>query len=97
MAERELVSMEGDNLNSTVLIAPHHGSRSSSTTEFLDKVNPELVIISSGWKNSYAFPHPSVLKRYRRRGCRILRTDRNGAVLMVADESSLRIKPVMKD
>ena len=97
MAERELVSMGKNTLQSTVLIAPHHGGRSSSTTEFLDTVKPELVIISSGWKTSYKFPHPSVLKRYKERGCRILRTDCNGAVMMVTDGRSLKIKPAIKD
>jgi len=90
-AERELVSMVGENLHSTVLIAPHHGSKSSSSGLFLDKVNPEYIIISSGWKNRFHFPHPSVLKRYAGLGGKILRTDINGAITMVTDGQSLEI------
>ena len=54
-AERELVEISGDELKSRVLIAPHHGSRTSSTDRFLDSVQPEVVIISSGWQNSELF------------------------------------------
>lgn len=92
-AERELVSMAGENLHSTVLIAPHHGSRSSSSRLFLDKVNPEYVIISSGWKNRFNFPHPSVLKRYAELDCKIFRTDINGAITIETGGQSLEIVP----
>ena len=64
-AEFELVGIAGDQLKSTVLIAPHHGSSTSSTEPFLEKVNPEVVIISSGWKSKFGFPHQPVLKRYK--------------------------------
>jgi competence protein ComEC len=92
-SERELVSMAGENLTSTVLIAPHHGSGSSSTGLFLDKVNPDYIIISSGWKNRFHFPHPSVLKRYASLGCKIFRTDMNGAITMATNGGSLDIRP----
>ncbi|MEA3438402.1 MAG: hypothetical protein U9R43_18205, partial [Thermodesulfobacteriota bacterium] len=92
-AERELVSMVGENLHSTVLIAPHHGSKFSSSRLFLDKVNPEHIIISSGWKNRFHFPHPSVLKRYDELDCKIFRTDINGAITMTTDGQSLEIIP----
>lgn len=84
-AERELIAIAGDELKSTVLLAPHHGSKTSSTELFLDKVRPELVIISSGWNNRFGFPHTSVLKRYMERNCRILRTDSHGAVTISTD------------
>ncbi|MBW2010258.1 MAG: DNA internalization-related competence protein ComEC/Rec2 [Deltaproteobacteria bacterium] len=90
-AEGEIVSMAVSDLKSTVLWAPHHGSKSSSTELFLDKVNPEIVIIPSGWKNRFGFPHPSVLKRYKQRGYRIYRTDHNGAVAISTDGQFLRI------
>jgi competence protein ComEC len=92
-AERGIVATHGDELKSTVLIAPHHGSRTSSTTMFLEKVKPEVVIISAGWKNSFRFPNPSVLKRYNENDCRIFRTDTNGAVAISIDGRDLKIKP----
>jgi len=93
LAERELVSMAGENLASTVLIAPHNGSGSSSSALFIDKVNPDSIIISSGWKNRFHFPHPSVLKRYTGLGCKIYRTDINGAITMATNGHSLEIRP----
>ncbi|MCP4371344.1 MAG: hypothetical protein GY797_24985, partial [Deltaproteobacteria bacterium] len=96
-SERELVSMAGENLTSTVLIAPHHGSGSSSTGLFLDKVNPEYIIISSGYKNRFHFPHPSVLKRYAALDCKIFRTDINGAICMLTNGHSLKIRPFITE
>ncbi len=92
-AESELVSIAGETLVCTVLIAPHHGSKSSSSCLFLDKVNPEYIIISSGWKNRFHFPHPSVLKRYAGLDCKIFRTDINGAITMATGGHSLEIMP----
>ena len=94
-AEYELAAIAGDKLKSTVLLAPHHGSKTSSTERFIEKVNPEVIIISSGWKSRFGFPHPSVLKRYEGKGCRILGTARNGAVSMSTDGQTLTIKPAI--
>ena len=79
-AEKELVAIAGNDLKSDVLIAPHHGSKTSNSELFIDSVNPKTVIFSSEWRNSYRFPHPSVLKKYIDRGCRILRSDSHGAI-----------------
>lgn len=95
MAENELVAIAGDDLTSDVLIAPHHGSKTSNSEIFIDSVNPETVIFSSGWRNSYKFPHPSVLKKYKERECRILRTDTHGAVTISTDGQSLEVLPVI--
>ena len=94
-AERDIVATHGDELKSTVLIAPHHGSKTSSTAMFLEKINPEIVIISAGWKNRFGFPHLSVLKRYNENNCRIFRTDKNGALMISSDGRALKIKPFM--
>ena len=94
-AEYELAAIAGDKLKSTVLLAPHHGSNTSSTERFVEKVNPEVIIISCGWKSRFGFPHPSVLKRYTDKGCRILGTAPNGAVCISTDGQTLRIKPTI--
>ena len=79
-AEAALVSRCRAKLPSQVLVVPHHGSRSSSTGDFIDAVAPRWVIFSAGWLNRFGFPHAAVLERYQRRGCRILRTDGHGAI-----------------
>ena len=89
LKEREMALFRGNdqdkNLQSKLLISPHHGSLKSSSKVFLDKVNPESVIISCGFGNPYGFPHPDVLKRYADRGYRVFRTDSNGAVTIFSD------------
>ncbi|UCH19572.1 MAG: ComEC/Rec2 family competence protein [Deltaproteobacteria bacterium] len=92
-AEKELVSLAGNELKSTVILTPHHGSISSSTRQFLEKVNPEIAVISAGWKNSFHFPHPEVLSRYTEMGCSVLRTDIQGAVRFTTNGKTLTVTP----
>ena len=94
-AERELTQMRNSQLNSTVLMAPHHGSKSSSTDVFLEAVNPQICVVSCGWKSRYRFPHPEVLQRYDRRGYRTYRTDSHGAVTFITDGQELEVKPYL--
>jgi competence protein ComEC len=91
-AEKELVYLAGNNLTSTVLIAPHHGSKTSSSKIFVKAVNPEMVIISSGRNNRFKFPHLVTLKRYENQGCTIWRTDISGAIRLSTDGQELSIK-----
>jgi len=95
--ESDLVRLAGNHLKSTVLIVPHHGSKSSSTDKFIDKIDPEIAIIPVGWKNRYNFPAPEVLERYKSRRCRILRTDENGAVTMSTDGKALKVTSMIVD
>ncbi len=90
--EKELVALAGNTLKSTVLIAPHHGSKTSSTKGLLDSVQPQAVVISSGWKGRFGFPHKSVLKKYNKRGCEVFRTDIKGAIMMETDGDVLKIR-----
>ncbi|MBN1939346.1 MAG: DNA internalization-related competence protein ComEC/Rec2 [Candidatus Aminicenantes bacterium] len=75
----------GEDIRSQVLKAPHHGSNSSSSEEFLAAVGPENAVISAGRGNHYGLPHPDVLSRYERLGARIFRTDLHGAVEFRSD------------
>ncbi len=92
-AERELIAMHPQELKSAVLVAPHHGSRTSSTAGFLDAVNPRAVIISSGRPDT--FPAPEVLEQYEHRALPILRTDSHGAVRITSDGRRLTCKPMV--
>ncbi len=95
-AETLLVNRHNNALSSTVLVAPHHGSRTSSTSDFLDAVSPETVIISSARAGRYRFPHAAVLKRYQRRKFQIFNTARNGAIQLATDGKRLNIRPTVK-
>ncbi len=72
--------LAGGLASSAVLIAPHHGSRSSSSADFIAALEADWVLLPVGHRNRYGFPHAEVLARYRASGARILRSDRDGAV-----------------
>ncbi|RJP86700.1 MAG: ComEC family competence protein [Desulfobacteraceae bacterium] len=90
--EKELAAAAPEGLLSTVLIAPHHGSNTSSSPAFLDAVHPETVIISSGKPDR--FPSPVVLDRYKHRNYQLFRTDENGAIRIVTDGKGMTVMPM---
>ncbi len=79
-AEAWLVERQREHLAATVLLAPHHGSKTSSTTPFLLAVQPEKAIISAGFHNSFGHPHVSVVKRYQQLGISTVNTSDKGAI-----------------
>ncbi len=66
-------------LASTVLLVPHHGSRTSSTAAFLDAVAPQLAVVQAAYRSRFGHPAPDVVQRYEARGITLLRSDRCGA------------------
>ncbi len=80
-SESRLLQSSG-NLRTDVLLAPHHGSRTSSTPEFVHAVAPVVTVFSVGYRNRFGHPHPAVSARYRQAGSRTLRTDLSGALLI---------------
>jgi competence protein ComEC len=83
--ESWLIFNAGHLLDVDVLKVAHHGSRTSSTEEFLDATTPRLAIISVGAENAYAHPSPEVESRLDARGIRTVRTDRGGTVMVRTD------------
>ncbi|MDP3611446.1 MAG: ComEC/Rec2 family competence protein, partial [Rubrivivax sp.] len=77
--EAALVRRAGDALRSTVLLVPHHGSRTSSTASFLDAVAPSVALVQAGYRSRFGHPAPDVVARYRSRGIAVQRSDRCGA------------------
>ncbi|MCB1757078.1 MAG: DNA internalization-related competence protein ComEC/Rec2 [Gammaproteobacteria bacterium] len=62
----------------TLLVAPHHGSRTSSSAAFVETLAPAYVVYSVGYRNPYGFPHEDVRQRYAALGAQAYRTDRDG-------------------
>ena len=87
--EEIVVSNAGNKLKSHIMLAPHHGSRYSSSMAFLETVRPEICIISAGRGNSFGFPHPDTITRFEKMGCKILRIDKLGAIQISIGENHL--------
>lgn len=79
-AEDRLVTRYGTELRAQVLVAPHHGSATSSSGRFVRMISPETVLISSGYHNRFGFPSPISLKRYQAVGARVFNTANAGAI-----------------
>ena len=90
-AEKEMVGMEGERLRSMLMISPHHGSNTSNTDIFLNAVDPQFVIVSTGGRG----PHPSVATRYHKQGIQMFCTDTHGAVSISTDGKNLHILPAV--
>jgi competence protein ComEC len=88
-AEQELLA--NASLGSDVLVVPHHGSRTSSSPEFVAAVSPRWAIVPVGYRSRFGHPDPQVLERYRSAGARILRTDLEGAVTVQLSNSETRV------
>lgn len=78
--EAQLVQQQPDLLRSQVLLAAHHGSRTSSSLAFLNTVAPEQVIVSVGYRNAFRHPQPQVWERFLWMAQQRWRTDRDGAI-----------------
>jgi len=79
--EAALLQRLGPALASTVLLVPHHGSRTSSSAAFLDAVQPSTAVVQAGYRSRYGHPAPDVMARYAERGIEVVRSDQCGAWL----------------
>jgi competence protein ComEC len=79
-SEAELLRRDRANLKSDVLLVPHHGSKTSSTADFIAAVAPKVAIFTVGYRNRFRHPHPDVVERYIDLGSRTLRSDESGAI-----------------
>jgi competence protein ComEC len=78
-----------------VLLVPHHGSRTSSSVEFLQRLKPKIAVVSVGPDNPYRLPSPQVIERYRSLGVRVYRTDRHGAITIITDGKHIEVETVL--
>jgi competence protein ComEC len=89
VVEKELI-ISGENISSNVLKIAHHGSKYSTSEEFLQAVNPKTAVIGVG-ENSYGHPTAEVLQRLEKFGIQVLRTDTNGTVKFVSDGNDIKL------
>lgn len=91
-AEQRLLETRREALRADVLLAPHHGSATSSTADFIAAVQPQLVIFPSGWRNRFRHPRPDVVRRYLDCGARLLMTGEEGALRISGTREDLRVE-----
>jgi competence protein ComEC len=87
----------GDELTADVLIAPHHGSKTSSSASFIKAVAPTSVIFSAGYLNRWQMPLPEVVSRYRQQNIDVYNTADHGMIKINLGQSSIDIKRYRQD
>jgi len=80
-------------LKADLIKIPHHGSNSSSTLPFIERVKPVYGVVSVGERNIARLPHPEVLKRYRQLNTEIFRTDKQGAITVITGGDKIEVRP----
>lgn len=91
--EAPILTAYGGEVRANILKSGHHGSKTSSSKEFLRAVAPEAVLISCGAGNDYGHPHKETMKKYRAMKLKIYETDKNGTITITSDGMTYDIKP----
>lgn len=84
----KLYSKNKDLLKANILKVAHHGSKTSSTSEFINVVNPKIAVIGVGKNNKFGHPNENVLERLKQLGCKVFRTDLGGEISIEVNRSS---------
>jgi len=91
LQEHRLIESYGDSLASEILLVPHHGSNTSSSQAFIERVQPALAVFTLARNNRWGFPTAAVLARYRARNLALYRNDHDGAVHILSQAQGLRV------
>jgi competence protein ComEC len=90
--ERYLID-RGAPLIAQVLKVAHHGSKTSTTPEFLARVRPQIAVISVGTDNAFGHPYPATLEALAAASVAVFRTDEDGAIRLTTDGTAWRVAP----
>jgi len=95
-AGRRLLGSHAGKLPATLLVVPHHGSRSSSAYEFVAATLPDYAVFTVGYRNRFGHPKAEILQRYADSGAELLRSDEDGAILVEMDARNIRVERYRK-
>jgi competence protein ComEC len=95
-SERRLLEHYPGKLGATLLVVPHHGSKTSSSPAFVAAVHPRYAVFTSGYRNRFGHPKAEVVERYRTIGSELLRSDEDGAILVQMDATTLQVEKYRK-
>ena len=91
--EQAILAADSANVKSTILKSGHHGSKTSSSADFLRAVQPEAALISCGVNNDYGHPHKETMKKYHALNIPIYVTAENGTITVTSDGKTYKIVP----
>jgi competence protein ComEC len=95
-SEARLLQLHADKLPAALLVVPHHGSKTSSTPEFVAAVHPEYAVFTAGYRNRFGHPKEEVVERYRAVNSTLLRSDEDGAILVEMNSGHISAEPYRK-
>jgi competence protein ComEC len=95
-SEQQLVKEHADKLPAAMLVVPHHGSKTSSTEEFIAAVHPTYAVFTVGYRNRFGHPKQEVVLRYLDTGVQLLRSDTDGAILVEMNAREMKVERYRK-
>ena len=95
-SEMRLLKLHADKLSTSLLVVPHHGSKSSSGYEFVAATLPDYAVFTAGYRNRFGHPREEVLQRYADSGAELLRSDEDGAILVEMNAQGLQVERYRK-
>jgi competence protein ComEC len=96
LSETRLLKLHARELPATLLVVPHHGSKSSSSQAFVDAVHPRYAVFTAGYLNRFGHPKAEIAERYRAAGSELLRSDEDGAISIEMDAQDFRVESYRK-
>ena len=90
-SEKRILELHEKSLPATLLVVPHHGSKTSSTQSYVESVRPRYAVFTVGNRNRYGHPNKDVVERYRTAGSELFRSDEDGAILVEMDSNKISI------
>ena len=92
--EKEIMN---DDLKADILKVGHHGTNTSSSSDFLNKVKPSYAIVSVGLNNTYNLPSSKIIERLKKQNISVYRTDESGTINVTSDGDNINIETVKTD
>ena len=95
-SEQRLLRDHSSELPATLLVVPHHGSKTSSTEQFVTAVSPDYAVLTVGYRNRFGHPKQEVVQRYADSGAQLLRSDEDGAILVEMNAQGIQVERYRK-
>ena len=98
IAEKELTKLHKNNeLNADILKVAHHGSKTSTTKEFLDLVEPKIALIGVGKNNYFGHPNSEILEKLRLLEIKVFRTDECGEITIIVSNKCINLTTMVNN